>query len=142
MRRGQKEQVEFLSLHLRPRKRMQRRRLPVHDLRIRFIECRGRMFTPPEQDGRAYVRMLAQQPRQLEARVSGRAHHSTFDLLRHYASSSLMRCPSRCADRLSSVTIRMVSSPAIVPSTSFHASPSSDAATGCALPTAVFTTSM
>src|ERR671923_452798 len=84
--------------------------------------------------------MLLQNPHQLESGVAGGSDYGCFDGCLHQASISRICSASTCAERRSGDTMRMESSPAMVPTDCGQASASSAAATGCALPTLVFTT--
>src|SRR6267154_5372356 len=84
--------------------------------------------------------MANQQPSKFDARVTGRAKYCDIEFRRHYANISRMRFASRVADLLSGQTIKIASSPAMLPTVSGQVSASSAAATGCALPTEVLIT--
>src|SRR6267378_5473765 len=84
--------------------------------------------------------MANQQPSKFEARVTGRAKYCDIEFRRHYANISRMRFASRVADLLSGQTIKIASSPAMLPTVSGQLSASSAAATGWALPTEVLIT--
>src|SRR6267378_7923749 len=84
--------------------------------------------------------MTNQQAGKFKAGVTGRAKYCDIDFGRHYANISRMRFASRVADLLSGQTIKIASSPAMLPTVSGQVSASSAAATGCALPTEVLIT--
>src|SRR6185437_14129171 len=103
-----------------------------------FSRCAG---LAREQQRLGQSGVVREQARQLKAGITGGPSHRGLERLRHQASISRMRRASRSASCLCSQMIKMVSSPAMLPSISSQASASSAAATGCALPTLVFSTS-
>ncbi len=86
------------------------------------------------------MRMVQQKPRQLRAGVSGDSHNRCLGGFRHDCNIVLSRAATSAAWRVSVQIIKTVSSPAMVPTTSGHSSRSRAAATGCAPPITVLST--
>ena len=85
--------------------------------------------------------MTQKQSGQFQAGITGRSYDRCLKFGRHQASISWVRAAKRVAAFLSGQTIKIVSSPATLPTASGHCSSSSAAATGWALPTVVLITS-
>src|SRR4029453_12690870 len=84
--------------------------------------------------------MPQEQASQFESGIASGADDSGLDCGHHQASSSLIRETTREADFVSPAITKIVSSPPTVPTMSSQPSASRAAATGCALPALVFTT--
>ena len=84
--------------------------------------------------------MMQEQPCQLRTRISGHSNDRGLYRLIHDSSNVLIRASISLARFTSGQMINTVSSPATVPTTSGQPARSSDAATGCAPPITVRTT--
>src|SRR5579872_3360874 len=133
----QKQHIYFLLLHRRPGERLQ---FPPVTVRRKQRHFSGDTCFPPEEHGTIHPRMTRQQSRQFHAGIASSSQNSRLHLSLRHPSSPFTRCTSLAALLLFSATIKIASSPAMVPTTSGQLSPSSAAATGWALPTAVLTT--
>src|SRR5437588_3737558 len=144
MRRSKKQQINAARPQQLPGKRFERKRAVAiaADLRVEIGERAGGALLARQQQRRFESWVAQQQARQFEAGISGSADHGSLNLgggWRH-SSTSRMRASSLRASRAAAVTIRMVSSPPMVPTISGQPSASMAAATGWALPGAVFIT--
>src|ERR1035438_1823775 len=132
MRSSQEKQLHTLPLQLRPRKRPQRIASITRQLRKYLRQIRRTI--PPvftaKQQRRLQPRMALEKARQLQAGIAARSEYRAFELRRHQPSISSIRTATFLAASLSGQTIRIASSPAIVPTTSSHSCSSSAAATG------------
>src|SRR5262245_25180561 len=143
MRGSQEKYIHPLGGERLPTEGLERKAAIAADVGVKLIEpcgC-GSVAFAREQHGLLYPRMAKEKSRQLETGIARGANHGGLDGSRHQARIASSRDWSPLAFLLFPEMIRMVSSPATVPTTSPQPSPSMATATGCALPGMVLTTS-
>ena len=130
VRRRQKQNLHTAILQPLPRERLHLQRMAavvVCKLRMNFIERNSAarrilLVHAPRKHRRLALqpRMMQQQPRQFRAGISRHTHHRSLHRLCHDSSIFLSRASMSCARFTSGQITSTVSSPAIVPTTSFH----------------------
>src|SRR6476660_1496825 len=126
VRCGEKEHVHAFRAQRLPAERLQRiASIPAH-VGIELVEPRGDacLAVARKQYWLLRVRMAGEQTRQFKTGVTGCSNNRGLDCCRHQARMSSMRVCSFRALLLSGVMMRMVSSPATVPTTSSQPSAS------------------
>ena len=145
MRCGEEEHFDSARSKQIPGKRLDAEliRRKAGELRMNRGQRLARRTLPSQkQRGSAgEARMAQEQPRQLCTRVAGHTEDRDLGLLLHQPISPSRRALSVVALFASGQMTNTVLSPAMVPTTSGHPSSSMPAATGCALPCVVITTS-
>src|SRR6266852_545909 len=143
MRCGKEQNIYAPFTEAVPRKWLQRKSSVAADVRIKLIQLHracALTFTLIK-DRLAHPRMAGKQTRQLKAGVAGCPDYSRLNVQRHQARMASKRVCNSRAFLLFPEIMRIVSSPATVPTTSLHPSASIATATGCALPGMVLITS-
>src|SRR5689334_17149253 len=142
MRRGKEENIHSLIAQLGEVERLQWEAAITGDMRVNLVKAgwSGAFTRTRKENGLFHARMAIEKACELKARISCGAYHSGLDLRGHQARMPSRRFCSSLALRLFAAMIRMVSSPATVPTTSSQPSASTATATGWALPGTVFTT--
>src|SRR6185312_10097357 len=143
MRRRQKKNVDSFGLQRLPGEFLEREAAVPGDVRIKLVELgRSAGFTVAREQHRLlHLRVAIKQARQLEAGIAGSPDYSRLNVRGHQARSPSNRVCNCRAFLLFPEMMRMVSSPATVPTTSSQPSASMATATGCALPGIVLMTS-